>query len=462
MKVLMVNANREVTYTPVAPLGLAYLCTALQSSGHEISFLDLSLIDNWFAELERSITSFQPEVIGVSIRNIDNSSYSQYINYLPLTREIINRIKCLSNASVILGGSGFSLQPSILLEYFDCCYGVVGEGELAFPLLLKWIENKGSITQLDSIPNLIYRNPADNNNKPFLVTKKSRLTSEQFIQPDRSFLSKSFLHSGDLGNIETRRGCVFGCIYCNIATNSSRTIECRGIHEVIKDLEKMESEGYTKVFIVDNIFNYPYSFTYELCEKMIEKQLDIQWQCQIHPRFWSHDLGAKMYEAGCRSIDVAATTACDPLLVSLRKGFTLDMLDKTIQSALACGISANVFFNLGIPGDTKESLAHTIEYMHSIESQGAQVACDIGLRILPDTQLELRHRAINMDIEQLDKPHFYVEPGVQPHIFELYDQLPEHWTHKASAAIYEALLRKVTDHQQRQAYIKKMIATKTN
>lgn len=462
MKVLMVNANREVTYTPVAPLGLAYLCTALQSCGHEISFLDLSLIDNWFAELERSITSFQPEVIGVSIRNIDNSSYTQYINYLPLTREIIDRIKDLSKAPVVLGGSGFTLQPGILLGYFDCCYGVIGEGELAFPLLLKWFENKGSITQLDAIPNLIYKNPEDKNKEPFTITKKSRLTNTQFIRPDRSFLSKSFLHAGDLGNIETRRGCVFGCIYCNIATNCNRTIECRDIDDVIIDLQKMESEGYTKVFIVDNIFNYPYSFTYALCEKMIEKPMGIQWQCQIHPRFWSHDLGAKMYAAGCRSIDVAATSACDPLLVALRKGFTLEMLDQAVQSALACGITVNVFFNLGVPGETKESLAHTIGYMHSIESQGAQVACDIGLRILPDTQLEQQHRKINMDIEQLDKPHFYVEPGVQPYICELYDQLPEHWTHKASAALYEALLRKVPDHGQRQAYIQKMTAAKTN
>ena len=38
---------------------------------------------------------------------------------------------------MVLGGAGFTVMPRTILEYLDADFGVVGEGEMAFPWVLE-------------------------------------------------------------------------------------------------------------------------------------------------------------------------------------------------------------------------------------------------------------------------------------------------------------------------------------
>ena len=72
MKVLLISANTETINMPTLPMGLGLVAAAAEKAGHVVRFLDLMLpAEN---SLAAAIEEFSPEVIGVSIRNVDDQA----------------------------------------------------------------------------------------------------------------------------------------------------------------------------------------------------------------------------------------------------------------------------------------------------------------------------------------------------------------------------------------------------
>ena len=72
MRVMLVYSNRARIMEPAPPIGLSYVATATRRAGHEVRFLDLMISRDPMAEVKMALREFQPEVVGFSIRNIDN------------------------------------------------------------------------------------------------------------------------------------------------------------------------------------------------------------------------------------------------------------------------------------------------------------------------------------------------------------------------------------------------------
>ena len=82
-RVLLVSTNRERQPYPVVPNGLACVASALDAAGHEVRFLDLCFEKNPVRSAEKVARTFKPSIIGLSIRNIDNSDAIALRHYTP-------------------------------------------------------------------------------------------------------------------------------------------------------------------------------------------------------------------------------------------------------------------------------------------------------------------------------------------------------------------------------------------
>ena len=77
-KVLLVNSNTESAPYPVSPIGICMIATELKNAGYEVKLFDgLWNIHSMNKQINESslaslLNNFQPDVIGVSIRNIDD------------------------------------------------------------------------------------------------------------------------------------------------------------------------------------------------------------------------------------------------------------------------------------------------------------------------------------------------------------------------------------------------------
>ena len=123
MRVLLIATNRNNRYqsrlnAQPMPIGLAYIAGHLDHERHEVKVLALMFSDDHLADVEAIVKEFQPQMVGMSVRNLSNHSYLNTIWALPHSKEVIDRIRTISNAVIVCGGPAFSIMPTECFEYW--------------------------------------------------------------------------------------------------------------------------------------------------------------------------------------------------------------------------------------------------------------------------------------------------------------------------------------------------------
>ena len=73
---------------------------------------------------------------------------------------------------------------------------------------------------------------------------------------------------------------------------------------VVDSISRFAEAGFKNFFFVDNTFNFPPSYARELCDRLIDRNLEIQWRCILYP--WKVDEGLieRMARAGCVEVSL--------------------------------------------------------------------------------------------------------------------------------------------------------------
>ncbi len=137
MRVLLIATNRHdrlmgrMDARPL-PIGLAYVAGYLDPSRHTTKVLDLMFADDYLTEVEAAVRDFRPDLVGLSLRNLDNSSYLDPQWALPVTREVTDRVRSVSEAVIVCGGPAFSILPEACFDYVEPDLGIAGDGGETF------------------------------------------------------------------------------------------------------------------------------------------------------------------------------------------------------------------------------------------------------------------------------------------------------------------------------------------
>ncbi len=119
--------------------------------------------------------------------------------FLPEIKSIVQELKNASDAPVVMGGVGFSISPEHVMEYCNADYGIAGEGEEAFVILLSALKNGISLSQ---VPNLLYREDGKIRKKSMAYADLDSIPSRQRDIVDNILYFKE----GGQAGIETKRG----------------------------------------------------------------------------------------------------------------------------------------------------------------------------------------------------------------------------------------------------------------
>jgi len=151
MRILLISANTERTNILPLPLGLALVAAASRRAGHDAILLDLMFEKDTPAAIRDCIQGFHPEVIGISVRNIDDQNMASPKFLLPPVQEVVSTCRRLSDAPIVVGGAGYSIFPESALRYLGADMGIHGEGETVFPALLHRIAKGVSVSGLPGL-----------------------------------------------------------------------------------------------------------------------------------------------------------------------------------------------------------------------------------------------------------------------------------------------------------------------
>jgi radical SAM superfamily enzyme YgiQ (UPF0313 family) len=405
MQVLLISANTEKINMPTLPMGLGCVAAALQAAGHTVRFLDLMAVDDWRPVLGAALAEFAPEVIGISIRNIDDQDSRNPRFLLEEARRVVAACQAATRAPVVLGGAGYSIFPEQVLDYTGADMGIQGEGEEAFAALLSCLAAD--------------KPPAD---VPGLYIRGQGLQAPRSYCPDldRLPLPDPDLFDSRLAEnpayylpVQTRRGCPLGCSYCSTSAIEGPRIRKRSPEKVVASLIRWRAAGFRRIFFVDNVFNLPPTYARALCERLAAAGLDLNWRCILYPGRVSGELVKAMAGAGCREVSLGFESGYQPVLDAMHKRFRTTDIRNASRLLADHGIRRMGFLLLGGPGETRASVEESLRFADALELDAVKLT--VGLRIYPHTELAriaVREGVIAADSHLL-QPHFYIVPGLE-------------------------------------------------
>ena len=402
--ILLVSANKYTVPYPVYPLGITYLYTYLTKrlTDHYIRIFDFNFqsVSDFTALLE----SEKFDLVGVSLRNIDDTNIYTQNSFISWYKQIIEMIRANSSAKIVLGGPGFSIFPEQIFELLGADFGIKGEGEES---LLQLISSLESNSEIDQIEGLVYKKTGEtriNGRKSYLNSLEASFDSD---------LIKYYWDKSGMLNIQTKRGCPYNCIYCSypvIEGSIVRTLDTRLIVENLKDL--YFNNGISYVFFTDSVFNISREYNLKLANEIIESGVKINWGAYFSP----HNLSRKELElfkkAGLSHIEFGTESFSNQQLRNYRKHFTFEEVLEVSDICSDLGIFFAHFLILGGYGETEESLDET--FSNSKKIPLSVYFPYIGMRIYPNTELyniSIKEGKIK-NVNDLLDPVYYISKEV--------------------------------------------------
>ena len=407
MKVLLISANTEQINMPVLPLGLAYVAAAIDTQGHTVKMLNLMMQTDAQKALHEALVDFNPDIIGISVRNVDDQKMENPRFLLGPVKEVVAQCRKLSHATIVLGGAGFSIFPQAALEFLEADIGIQGEGETSFLTLIERLRDKKNLSE---IPGLCLPGRTSRRHSGHI----KRLRDVTLPLPVMHLSTPSALKGKEVWiPFQTRRGCPLDCSYCSTATIEGQAIRKHDPEKVIEAISRYVEVGLDHFFFVDNTFNLPNSYAKALCDHLISSGSSINWRCILYPWKVDDELVEKMARAGCKEVSLGFESGSEKILAKMNKRFTPADVRRISETLKKFGIGSMGFLLFGGPGETRETANESLCFADSLDLEAMKIT--IGIRIYPHTPLA--QAAVKKGLIEADDtllfPKFYMTRGLE-------------------------------------------------
>jgi len=377
MRIVLVNPNPMMP--PVTPVSLDYLESACSDAGIEVDLVDCSVEPDWSKKLSHVLAE-KPILVGVTVRNIDDSYFASRDFSLRRIIPVLEEIKRTTQAPICLGGVGFSIFPYEVMEFCDVPYGICGDGEEGLVKLAIALKEK---IELETVPGLVWMENGNYRNNAILPVplEKIDLASRSLID------NEYYFENGGQVGFETKRGCSLNCVYCPEPHIRGKDVRVRNPLNVVEELTNLYNRRINVFHTCDSEFNCPYSHAVLVCKAIIESGLGskIKWYAYCSPEHFTEELAYLMRQSGCVGIDFGADHGDNKMLGRLGHGYISDDLIRIRKICLKHNIICMFDLLLGSPGETKKSIETTIHLMKKIKPD--RVGISLGVRLYPMTQL---------------------------------------------------------------------------
>jgi len=406
MKILLVSANTLKAPYPVYPLGLDHVAGSIDGR-HRVRIADLNSL-NRDRTLPAAIREFEPDLIGISLRNIDNTDTTDPQGFIGGYRALMETIRQTTPVPVVLGGSGFTLFPRRVLAELGAEFGIVGEGE-RLNLLIDALEAGQDPA---SVPGVILPESPDTDYPP-------PWPGERRPRPrKRSNHLPWYLEHGAMLNLQTKRGCPFRCIYCTYPLIEGHKLRRVPPEEAARSAVELEAAGARYLYITDSSFNADTEHSLAVARAFKKEGLTIPWGAFFTPLDLPDGYFDTLAAAGLKHVEFGTDSLCSEVMQSYRKPFTIRQVLAAHQASLDAGCHVAHYFLLGGPGETRQTLEATLANIEKLKKTVFFFFC--GMRVYPHTRL---YRKCLQDGQiaagkDLLEPVFYRNPSVNDEAIE--------------------------------------------
>ena len=165
-------------------------------------------------------------------------------------------------------------------------------------------------------------------------------------------------------------------------------LRLRNPSEVADEVQSLLNQGIDVLHICDSEFNVPRDHAFSVCEEFNRRSLGdkVRWYTYMSPLPFDAALAKEMSKAGCAGIDFTGDSACESMLKTYRQRHNRDDLETAVRLCRENNIAVMIDLLLGGPGETRETVRETIEFIKQINPDCA--GATLGMRIYPRTAME--------------------------------------------------------------------------
>jgi len=323
------------------PQGLLYLAAVLRQAGHipRVTNLAGHTADSWKPEIKEA------DIYGIQL-------------YTPTAHHGINIAKYIKEKfprkPIICGGAHPTADPNDpRLEVFDKI--VIGEGERAL------VDIVNSYCEDKELPRII---------RAELIKDLDSLPFPAWDLVDMMKFTRKINDKRCFG-ISGSRGCCYQCTFCDRSLFGSK-VRFRSIKNITDEMKEIINRYGVKQFeFFDDMFTMSKKRLQEFAE--ITQDWGIAYRCNGRADVKDPEIYSLLKRTGCKKLCFGIESGSQRILDLMKKGTTVKQNLQAIQLAQNAGIPATGYFIIGFPGETKETIQETIDFIKESDIDQAQV-----------------------------------------------------------------------------------------
>lgn len=269
-----------------------------------------------------------------------------------LATKLIYELKFNYPDKIVIAGGPHAKHYTKELESQPWDFIITDDGERVLPAIIRGSETRRVVTD-----------------------KLSRQELTDMPRPDRlgcaEYLSgyTYILDGKRSGTMLTARGCPEQCTFCEDAMTTTRRTP---VEKIGKELDDLVLLGYQGVYLFDDIFAMSPKITGPICDELDQRGLI--YRCNGQARMMTEPLMKLLGETGCREIAFGAETGSQTILNNIKKRTTVQQNYNFVDWARKYNIPLKLFILLGLPGENRETLKDTEQFIAHSKASDVQVA----------------------------------------------------------------------------------------
>jgi radical SAM superfamily enzyme YgiQ (UPF0313 family) len=357
------------------PLGLMYLGAQLEAQGHKVDFLDLNEDelpkDGDYDQLWVSTTS--PQIFE--------------------TKRIAQVTDGWTKTKRILGGAGPWANPD---THKEIPYDLVFGGECDHPDTVRRI-----VEMTESFKPERYTLFPVNKNLNWVIPPLHRYAER--YKAYMTDLNTDIRHR--MISITSSRGCMMNCAFCEVGRHGVifGMVRYEPLSIVEQQIKNCVDAGWTGIAYYDDVFPIQKPRTLAIME--LHKKYNIKFRCflrtDIIMKYGGYEYLKQMRDGGLIEIFVGVESADNQIKDNIDKGTTIEQDTQVLEWCRQLGITYKASFILGLPGENKDSLEKTRNWILAQNPHGMRI--QVG-RLIPFKGTPLGDHPEKFDIHYDELP----------------------------------------------------------
>jgi len=346
--------REEVLGTTKPPYSLALIASLLRDAGCEVRLVDMTA--------ERLTV---PQLIG----RLEHDQFEPTLILFPSTTPTLDAdvaamagLKARFGAPMFCFGPHASTVPQASMLRAPAVDGMfVGEPEDA-ALQLARLEDT---TDLSAVASLTWRRGGS------IVPHRAHGSFSGFMQmpypawdlvPLRSYALP--LVNRPYVIVETSRGCPYSCDFCVAPIHQGHKFRERSAKALVDEIERGYRELGIDFFYLwgDTVTLNVKSFS-AFCEELIARNLPVQWFGNARADNLTDPVFVnRLKRSGCWMLALGIESESEDIRKDMVKRLERQKIQTAFRNMREAGIRSFAFFIFGYPGETMETMSHTIDY----------------------------------------------------------------------------------------------------